>query len=111
SYTVEKVRLDYARVLIATSAIEVIKGAEKLLVDGVMVEVKIMEEWGYALGEDACLYEDGNASETSYTDNEEEHGDPEASNNVDTLVEHIVNELNKEESPSFQKSNDSQQMN
>ncbi|MCI64275.1 sulfate transporter, partial [Trifolium medium] len=74
---------------------EVIKGAEKLLVDGVMVEVKIMEAWGYALGEDACLYEDGNASEASHTDNEEERGDPEASNNVDTLVEHIVNELDE----------------
>ncbi|MCI11844.1 sulfate transporter [Trifolium medium] len=70
SYIVEKVKLDYARVLIATSAMKVIKGVEKLLVDGVMVEVKIMEEWGYALGEDVCLYENGNASEASHTDNE-----------------------------------------
>ncbi|MCI17573.1 sulfate transporter, partial [Trifolium medium] len=47
-YMIEKVRLDYARVMIATDAMEVIKGAKKLLVDGAMVEVKIMEEWGYA---------------------------------------------------------------
>jgi hypothetical protein len=49
SYTIDKARLDYARVLIATYAMEVIKGVEKLLVDGVMVEITIMEEWGYAL--------------------------------------------------------------
>ncbi|MCI75094.1 hypothetical protein A2U01_0096361, partial [Trifolium medium] len=67
-------------------------------------EVKIMEEWGYALGEDACLIEEGNASEASHSDNDEEHGDPEASNNVDMLVEKLVDEAERGESPALQKS-------
>ncbi|GAU41268.1 hypothetical protein TSUD_349080 [Trifolium subterraneum] len=44
--------------LYATSALEVVKRRESLLVDGVMVEVQIMEEWGYTLGEDACLVDE-----------------------------------------------------
>jgi hypothetical protein len=34
-----------------------------------------MEEWGYTLGEDSCLLEDGRASKPSYSDNEEAHID------------------------------------
>jgi hypothetical protein len=40
-----KVRLDYAIVLIATSAMEVIKGEAELLIDDVLVKIKVMEEW------------------------------------------------------------------
>ncbi|MCH84604.1 sulfate transporter, partial [Trifolium medium] len=58
SCTAEKDRLDFARVLIATSDLEIVNRVETVLVDGTMVEVKIMEEWGYALGEDTCLFED-----------------------------------------------------
>ncbi|MCI44970.1 sulfate transporter, partial [Trifolium medium] len=58
SCTVEKDRLDYARILIATPALEIIQSVEKLLVDGELIEVKIVEEWGLSLGEDACLFDD-----------------------------------------------------
>ncbi|GAU50005.1 hypothetical protein TSUD_287110 [Trifolium subterraneum] len=44
SCTMEKVRLDYARILIATSALDIVKGVEKLLIDGELLEVKIIEE-------------------------------------------------------------------
>ncbi|MCI10631.1 sulfate transporter, partial [Trifolium medium] len=86
SCTIEKDRLDYARVLIATPALEVVNRAERLLVDGVMVEIQIMEEWGYTLGDDACLFEDESEEEASHYDNAVEHGDKEASHQVDMLV-------------------------
>ncbi|MCI18222.1 sulfate transporter [Trifolium medium] len=57
SCTVERDRLDYARILIATSALEVVKCVEKVMIDGELIEVKIIEEWGLALGEDACLFD------------------------------------------------------
>ncbi|MCI96479.1 DUF4283 domain protein, partial [Trifolium medium] len=65
---------------------EVVNRAERLLVDGVMVEIRIMEEWGYALGEDVCLFEDESEEEASHYDNAVEHGDKEASHQVDMLV-------------------------
>jgi hypothetical protein len=89
---VEKVRLDYARILIATPALEVVNRVEKLLVEGELVEIKIVEEWGLALGEDACLYDNEPESETYHSDNEAAHCDPEASNNVDMLVDKIAKE-------------------
>ncbi|MCI78974.1 DUF4283 domain protein, partial [Trifolium medium] len=56
------------------------------MVDGTVVEVKIMEEWGYALGEDTCLFEDESDSEASQPDHDEGHGDPEMRGHVDALV-------------------------
>ncbi|MCI40312.1 sulfate transporter, partial [Trifolium medium] len=47
SCSADKDRLDFARVLIATSDLEIVKTVETVLVDGSMVEVKIVEEWGY----------------------------------------------------------------
>jgi hypothetical protein len=66
SYTAAKERLDYARALIATSARAVVKKVEHLLVDGALVEVQIIEEWGYDLGDDACLLEDDTVSKASF---------------------------------------------
>ncbi|MCH83074.1 sulfate transporter, partial [Trifolium medium] len=93
SCTVEKDGLDYARILIATPALEVVKSVEKLLVEGELIEVKIIEEWGMALGEDACLFDDEPESETYQSDNEAEHGDPEASVNVGMLVDKIAEDM------------------
>ncbi|MCH85674.1 sulfate transporter, partial [Trifolium medium] len=56
SCTIDKDRLDYARVLIATPTMKIVKRVETLLVDGSMVEIQIIEEWGYSLGEDACFF-------------------------------------------------------
>ncbi|PNY17864.1 cysteine-rich receptor-like protein kinase, partial [Trifolium pratense] len=77
------------RVLLATPDLETIKKVEKVLVDGVLVEIKLVEEWGYAMGEDACLFENDNASEASNYDIEAGIGDQEASHNVDLLVDNI----------------------
>ncbi|GAU22961.1 hypothetical protein TSUD_247050 [Trifolium subterraneum] len=91
--TVEKVRLDYARILIATSALEAVNSAEKLLIDGELIEVKIIEEWGLALGDDACLFDNELDSETNYSDNEAALCDREASNNIDILVDKITTDV------------------
>jgi hypothetical protein len=61
NYTTEKDRLDFARVLIATTSLEVIKRVERLLVDDTVVEVQVVEEWGYDMGDDACILLDDEA--------------------------------------------------
>jgi hypothetical protein len=43
-YTVDKDRLDFARVLISTSSLEVVKRVERLLVDDSVVDVQVIEE-------------------------------------------------------------------
>ncbi|MCI30698.1 sulfate transporter, partial [Trifolium medium] len=50
SCSVDKDRLDFARVLIATTDLDIVNRVEMVLVDGTLVEAKIVEEWGYALG-------------------------------------------------------------
>jgi len=42
--TIAKDGFNYARILLATSSLKVINTTKKLLVDGVMVELKIIEE-------------------------------------------------------------------
>lgn len=54
-----------------------------------MVEVKIVKEWGFNIGEDVCLFEDSDGLNTQ-SDNEEVFIDPETCNNVDNLVDKIV---------------------
>ena len=44
SCTLDREIFDYARVLIATSSLEIINLVKKLLIDGELVEVKIIEE-------------------------------------------------------------------
>jgi len=42
-------RFDYARVLISTASLDAINITDQILVDGMLVEVKIIEEWGFNL--------------------------------------------------------------
>jgi hypothetical protein len=98
NYTVEKDILDFARVLIATSSLDVVKRVERLLVDGIIVDVQVIEEWGYDLGDDACLLMDDRVSEASLHGDEELRCDPEASHQVDKLVEDYANGLVLEDS-------------
>ncbi|GAU30310.1 hypothetical protein TSUD_211670 [Trifolium subterraneum] len=97
SCSADKDRLDFAQVLIATSDLDIVNRVERILVDGSKVEIKIVEEWGYAMGEDTCLFEEGNESEATQSDCEEGHVDPEARRNVDLLVDKIVGELANDE--------------
>jgi hypothetical protein len=90
SYTAAKDRLDFARVLIATQELAVIKKVEQLLVDGSLVEVQIIEEWGFDLGDDACLLQDDVGSKALLVGDDESWDDPEASNHVDMLVDNLA---------------------
>ncbi|GAU50935.1 hypothetical protein TSUD_411320 [Trifolium subterraneum] len=72
--TLERDMFDYARVLVATSSVEVLNSTTNILVDEVLVEIKLLEEWGSNLGEDACL-----AEEEDKQDQMSEHADEIAS--------------------------------
>jgi hypothetical protein len=89
-YTAAKDRLDFARVLIATSAMAVIKKVDHLMVDGSLVGVQIIEEWGFELGDDACLLEDDCVSKTSHAAEDDYQCDPEASKQVDMLIDQFA---------------------
>ncbi|GAU43941.1 hypothetical protein TSUD_284480 [Trifolium subterraneum] len=93
SSTIDKERLDFARILLATTSLEVVKRVEKVLVDGELIEVKVVEECGLDLGEDACLIDDELEVEAYHSYNEVAHYNPEASNNVDMFVDKITDEL------------------
>ncbi|MCI81152.1 DUF4283 domain protein, partial [Trifolium medium] len=67
-----------------------------VLVDGTLVEVKIVEEWGYAIREDTCLFEEESGSEEPQSEFGEGHGDPEVRYNVDVMVERIAEGLEKD---------------
>lgn len=93
----DRERFDYARVLVSTSMLEILNIVDKVLVDGVLVEVKTIEECVFNLGEDACLFEEDDGSQSSHVDHEDIQGNLDVYNNVDTLVEKIVTELAEEE--------------
>ncbi|GAU12549.1 hypothetical protein TSUD_182630 [Trifolium subterraneum] len=97
SCSADKDILDFARVLIATSDLSIINTVVTVLVDGTRVEVKVVEEWGYALGEDTCLFEDESDEEASQADNEARHWDPEAERVVDTMVDKLADGLEVED--------------
>lgn len=90
----DKVKFDYARVLIPTSSLKVVNCAKKLVVDGDIVDIKIVEEWGFNIGEDACLFEPDDGTHSSHSNHDDIGGEAEH-NGVDTnfLVDKIVNEL------------------
>ena len=90
--SLKKERFDYVSVLVATSSLEIVSLVNKLLIDGVFVEVKIIEEWRFNIGEDACVFKEGDG-QNDQSENEDIHVDPDACNNVNTLVEKIVDEL------------------
>ena len=43
----DKEKLDYTRILLATSSLEVYNVVDKILVNGVFLKVKIVKEWGF----------------------------------------------------------------
>ncbi|PNX63134.1 hypothetical protein L195_g053351, partial [Trifolium pratense] len=83
--------LDYARVLIATTDLDFVNKVETVLVDGFQVEVKIVEERCFTLGEDSCLLEEGSDTESYQSDNNGGQGDPEVRRQIDTMVENLAN--------------------
>ncbi|XP_045798023.1 uncharacterized protein LOC123892263 [Trifolium pratense] len=110
SFSVDRGRLDFARVLIATSDLDIIKIVETVMVDGLTVDINIVEEWGYAMGEDTCLFVDDSESEASHFDFEEGHIDLEERRNVDAVIESIAEGLERDVCEGFQGQNDAEMM-
>jgi len=63
--TLDKFRFDYARVLIATSSLEVVNCVENIIIGGEIVEIKIVEEWGFNMGDDVCLFDTDDGSQSA----------------------------------------------
>lgn len=93
--SLDKGRFDYASVLISTPSLSIVSRVEGLSIDGQMVDIKIIEEWGLNIGEDACLFEDEEERQ-SQSDNEEVQGIPEVCNNADIIVDKIVKDLEED---------------
>jgi hypothetical protein len=55
--TADKERFDFARVLVLTPQLEIIKKTTEFFIDGSKYSVNMLEEWGCNLGEDAFLTE------------------------------------------------------
>ena len=89
-------KFDYARILIATPSLEVINCVEKLVVDGEVVEIKILEEWGFNMGEDVCLYDSDDGTHSSNVDPADIGGDNvHDCDTVNILVDKIVTDLSE----------------
>lgn len=87
---IDKEHLEYARVLIAMSSLNIINAVDTILVDGMLLEVKIIEEWEVNLGEDACLFEEENVSVSSHSDHEEGVIGDDVRNIVDLIVDKLA---------------------
>ncbi|MCH79613.1 cysteine-rich receptor-like protein kinase, partial [Trifolium medium] len=95
----DRERFDYARVLVATSSLVILNEVACVLVDGVKVEVEVIEEWGFNVGEDACLFEREDDVQGSESEHLEDHHDIDHRHHVDDLVEKIKEGLDREKEP------------
>ncbi|CAG9768404.1 unnamed protein product [Ceutorhynchus assimilis] len=55
--TIDKARLDFARILVSTSQLEILNTSSEVVIDGRKYIIKLVEEWGCHLGEDAFMTE------------------------------------------------------
>ena len=95
-FTIDKVCIDYARVLISTSTLDIINTGAKVMVDGALFDFKIVEEWGFSLGKDACLGDDEESQGDDESRQDGVHDEVAASGDVDNLLNHLSEEWNKE---------------
>lgn len=88
--TVNRVRLDYARVLIYTSHLEVVNSSAEVVIDGIKHVLKLVEEWGCNLGEDSFLSEEETVPPTEALSNINDVADTEdIQGDMDDLVEDL----------------------
>lgn len=88
--TLSKERFDYAPVLLATTSLEVLNFTNKIVIGGALVELKIIEEWGFSIGEDAFLLEDDIVSKESVPDNNFDHVASENREHVEELINYLA---------------------
>jgi len=56
--TVDKARLDFARILLSTPQIEIVNKSAEFIIHDRKYVIKLVEEWGCNLGEDAFMSEE-----------------------------------------------------
>jgi hypothetical protein len=94
--SLDRDRFDYAWMLIVIPSLEIVNLVDTLLIDSEMMEINIVEEWGFNIGEDACLFEEVDGL-NSQSDHEDVPVDPKTCNNVDNMIDKIVDDLADEE--------------
>lgn len=89
--TVDRGRIDFARILITTSSLEVLNMTTVVLVDGCQYTIKLLEEWGCNLAEDAFLTEEEVDSKHNDEVSQpfEDHGLDNMGDEVDTLIKEL----------------------
>jgi len=99
--TLDRGRMDYVRILLSTSSLVVLNKNMDLLVDGQKYSIKLVEEWGCNLGEDAFLTEEVSDQRVYTADDVSEHdvgyGFDEVAGDVDTLIADIHKEWQENE--------------
>lgn len=91
--TLDKARLDFARVLISTQVLEIINSSIEVFIDGQIFLLKLVEEWGCNLGEDAFLSEDVSDSRTEALSHQNDApGMEDYQGDLDALVDDLSND-------------------
>jgi len=94
--TLDRDRLDYARVLVSSSSLEIINKEACVMIDGVLFDILLREEWDTNLGEDACLFDDEVVQDDDYNDGQDMQPEDVRSGEVDALVHHLTEDLELE---------------
>jgi hypothetical protein len=89
-------RLDYARILVSTTSLEVIRTEASVMIDGVLFDFQIIEEWGLALGEDACLLDDEEVQDEDCHECPDIHADVVRHGDVNAIVDQLVADCEEE---------------
>jgi len=100
--TLERGHFDYARILLSTTSLEIINTQAQIMVDGVLFDLQIIEEWGFSLGEDACLLDEEQDLDEVSSEIPEVHVEDIGCGDVDVLVNHFSDKL-KEDAGSKQR--------
>ena len=97
--TIDKARFDYGRILISTQILEVLNTSSTMIIDGSEYTLRLVEDWGCNLGEEAFLTEDG---EETQVDAVSHHSDVPDLEEVRGDMEVLINDLQHDLCPKDQ---------
>ena len=89
-------RINYARILVSTTSVEVLNKSVAILVDGKKYDIKLVEEWGCNLGEDAFLTEEVSEPCSHNADAASELNGGHGLEDLDGDVDGLINEIQRE---------------
>jgi hypothetical protein len=94
--TLDRGRIDFARILISTYSLEVLNKMMVLMVDGCNYNNKLVEKWGCNLGEDAFLTEEVVEYRVQNIDEGQGILGGHGLDEVDSDVEDLINDIHRE---------------